>query len=344
MPTAATKPKGSIHIVGESKSIGDEELRLWLQGYLDEHPHLSTTELSRSDHIGLSRTVLDAYLNGTYFLGKVAGGHGVNPANTKSEQAIRNYRDRVEGVIRHGYKTTFLETRSWKQFQHACKTAIEENVIVVVYARPGVGKSTCRRKFSASNMKTRPIEILCSTNITTKYFVQKIAREVKVADNKNTAEMEDLIAEKLKKNPRPLFVDQANYLHEKALGTICYLWEQAQMPVVLIGTKDLFELFNKSTLTEDVRVQLSSRVAMHYPLMDLSIDEIKTIVTGVLGPKATPQVIKQIADATHGNHRHLDMVMPRLAALIEVNEERIARGETQVEDLVDRAVARLMVG
>jgi|CXWL01.1.fsa_nt_gi DNA transposition AAA+ family ATPase len=326
---------------------GDEELRLWLEGYLAEHSNVTTAELSRSDHIGGSKTALDAYLKGTYFLPKEVGGMGVNPENSNLEAKIRSYRDKREGTVRHGYKNSFLATRSWGQFQHACKTAIDENVIVIVYAKPGVGKSRCMLEYSSSRVSTLPIEILCSANITTRYFVQKIARELSLSDVPPTARLEDMIADKLKKNPRPLFVDQANYLNEKALGTICYLWEKARIPIVLLGTHDLKELFTRSRLTEDVRVQLSSRIAMHYPLMELSIEEVKSIVANVLGDRATGTVIKNIWDATHGNHRHLDMIMPRLSQLVDRNIDGLDdpnNKDVTMEKLIDTATSRLMVG
>jgi len=146
--------------------------------------------------------------------------------------------------------------------------AITEKVIVIVYARPGTGKSRCLKQYSSERLKTRPIEVLCSPNITTGYFVQKIAQSLGIPDKGATPRLEDLIVKKLKTNPRPIFVDQANYLREKGLGTICYFWETARVPIVLIGTYDLAELFNTSSLTEDVRAQLTSRIAMHYPLME----------------------------------------------------------------------------
>lgn len=341
MAAAASK----LTVVGAS--VGDEDLRLWLTNYLEEHEHLTTNELGRSDHIGVSKTALDAYLNGTYFLDKSAGGMGVNPKNSNIEPKIIAYRNKVEGTLRHGYKNSFIETRSWKQFQHACKTAIEENMIVVVWAKPGVGKSRSMREFSNESMKTRPVEILCSANITTRYFVQKIAGHLGLSDSPPTAKLEDMIAEKLKRNPRPIFVDQANYLNEKALGSICYIWDVARCPVVLIGTKDLFELFTRSSLTEDVRRQLSSRIGMHYPLMELSIEEVKTIVIRVLGDRATPEVIRHIYESTHGNHRHLDFIMPRLSQSIEINREQLDdpnNDKFTIESLIDKATSRLMVG
>ena len=203
------------------------------------------------------------------------------------------------------------------------------------------------REFSNESMKTRPIEILCSANITTRYFVQKLAVNLGLSDTYPTAKLEDMIAEKLKRNPRPIFVDQANYLNEKALGSICYIWDIAKCPVVLIGTKDLFELFTRSSLTEDVRRQLSSRIGMHYPLMELSIEEVKTIVIRVLGERATTEVISHIYESTHGNHRHLDFIMPRLSQSIEKNREQLddpLNNKVTMAGLVDRATSMLMVG
>lgn len=332
-----------LKIVGGGKDVGDEDLRIWLESYVAEHPHLTTAVLSRQDHIGISRTALDAYINGTYFVSKEAGGLGVNPQNTKIEQKIRAYRDKIEGTERHGYKNSFIETRSWSQLRHACNTAIDESAIVVVYGKPGVGKSRCLREYSTAKMSTMPIEILCSANITTRYFVQKIARECGLSDVPTTAKLEDNIVERLKRNPRPLFVDQANYLNEKALGTICYLWERARIPIVLFGTKDLYDLFTSSNLTQDVRAQLTSRVAMHYPLMELSTEEIKTIVLRVLGDRATTTVIQNIAKATGGNHRHLDFLLPRILKSISKNQGRLDAGEIDIPALIDDAASKLMM-
>ena len=159
-----------------------------------------------------------------------------------------------------------------------------------------------------------------------------------------TAQLEDLIAERLKRNPRPLFVDQANYLNEKALGTICYVWEKAKVPIVLIGTKDLFELFITSRLTEDVRAQLSSRVAMHYPLMELSIEEVKSICQRALGEHATVAAVTRLFNVTKGNHRHLDMVLPRLRELVNKNEALLEAKSIDMDDIISKATSRIMVG
>ncbi len=335
------KGNGKINVVGPPPP-GDEELRLWLVAYIEKHSHHTTAVLSRSEYIGQSRTALDGYLAGTYFLPTESGGQGVRPENSKLEKRIRDFRERVEGTVRHGYESRFVETRSWSQLQHACNTAIDESAIVVVYGKPGVGKSRCLREFAINKMTTQPLTILCSANITARYFVQKLARAVGLDDKPPTAKLEDSIAEKLKRSPRPIFVDQSNYLSEKSLGTICYLWELARIPVVLAGTKDLYDLFITSRLTEDVRAQLSSRVAMHYPLSELGVDEAKALLRRALGADATDEHIAQILKVTGGIFRHVDMFLPRFLELRKRNHTRLETGAITMEAIINTAGSRLM--
>lgn len=330
-----------LKIVGD-KPAYDEELRTWLAKHIADNAHLNPVVLARADHIGYSRTAISDYLEGTYFLSKEQGGKGVE--KSRLENLIRAYREKVEGTVRHGYANTFVDTRSWQQFQHACHTAITESVIVVVYAKPGVGKSRCLQEYSIRKTTTMPIQLLCSTNVTTRYFIQKVARELGIDDKPVTAKLEDLVAEKLKRNPRPIFVDQANYLNEKSLGSICYIWEVARVPFVLIGTKDLYDLFTTTRLTEDVRAQLSSRVAMHYPLMELAQAEVKAIVKRALGSYASDEVIAKIYTVTGGIHRHVDMIIPRINELTQRNQGKLENSEITMSDIVDTAGRRLMVG
>jgi hypothetical protein len=66
------------------------------------------------------------------------------------------------------------------------------------------------------------------------------------------------------------------------------------VPIVLVGTKELYNLFMNSRMTEDARAQISSRVAMHYLLSELSLAEAKAILKRGLGEDATDEAIAQI--------------------------------------------------
>lgn len=331
-----------IKIAGDGP-LWDEELRLWLQNYIAKYPHHTTEVLSRSYYTGVARSALDAYLAGTYFLPTHLGGQGVNPKTSSIENSIRAFRISVEGTIRHGYANTFVETRSWVQLQNACRTAINENVIVVVYGKPGVGKSRCLTEFASRHMTTAPVLILCSSSTTTHYFAQKLARALKLDEQQTTARLEDTIAERLKRYPRPLFIDQANFLSEKALGMVCYIWEIARVGILMSGTKDLYDLFTTSRLTEGSRAQIASRVAAHYLLAELSLPQAKAIIKRALGADATDEAIALICNITGRIHRHVDMIMPRILELKETYKKALESGEMTILDIIRIAGSRIMV-
>lgn len=330
-----------IHTVAERPSW-DEDLRRWLEAYIVENPHHTTGVLSRSQYIGVSKSALDAYLSCTYFLPVEMGGKGVSPEGSKIESAIRSYRERIVGSTRNGYTNTFVETRTWFQLQRGCNVAINENVIVVVYGKPGVGKTRCLAEFSIKKLTTAPVSVLCSRNITAKFFVEKLAQELSLKNEGRIAKLEDVIADKLSRYPRPVFVDQANYLGEKSLGSICYIWERSHVPIVLVGTKDLYDLFMTSSRTEDVRAQISSRVAMHYLLSELSLHEVKAIIKRALGELATDAVVAEIFNVTGGIHRHVDMIVPRILDLKALNSEKLDAGRLSMKDIIATAGSRLM--
>lgn len=326
----------------ETSALWDENLRSWLEGYIKKYPLHTTEVLSRSPYIGISRVALDDYLAGIYFLPRKLGGKGTDPESSNLENAIRAYRERVEVTARHGYAKPFVETYTWTQLKHACATAIKENIIVVVYGKPGVGKSRCLREFGLQNMSIAPIFILCSRNIIASYFLEKLAREIGVSAWQKIPKLEDAIAEKLKRYPRPVFVDQANFLNENALGSICYIWEVAHIPIVLSGTKALHDLFTLSPLTEDVRAQLSSRVAMHYLLSELSLPEAKAIIQQALGDDATDEAVAQIFSITGRIHRHIDMIVPRILDLKARNNKSLSAGKITMREIITAAGSRLM--
>lgn len=331
-----------FQIVG-AKPAWNEELRAWLERFIEQYPHKTTAILSRSDHIGASKTALDNYLSGTYFLAKEQGGMGVKPdGSSKIEGLIQAFREREEGTAGDAAQI-FVATVAWHQLVSACDTAIKERAIVVVYARPGTGKSFCLREYAKQRTTTRPVSILCSRNITPRYFVQRLAQELRLDDRPSTPRLEDNLAHRLKTNPRPIFIDQANYLTEKSLGTLCYLWEVARTPIALVGTKDLHELFITSRLTQDVRAQLSSRVQMHYELKGLNEQEIKTIVRRSLGDLVSDADITLILRVSGGVFRHVAMSLPRIATLARRNRQQLASGAVTMEQVIREAFTRLFV-
>src|SRR5437764_1190236 len=91
------------------------------------------------------------------------------------EVAIGTYRLGVERTEQHELADTFVETRTYRQLRQACSYATNENMIVLVYGRPGVGKSRCPLEYSKREMTSAPVIILCSRNVTWRYFIEMLA-------------------------------------------------------------------------------------------------------------------------------------------------------------------------
>ena len=330
-----------FHIVGGTPPTADEELRQWLISHMERHPHLTTRVLSRREHIGISQPALDAYIKGIYYLPKESGGEGVNIQKSKVEPSIRIYREKLDGPVRNGYAQTFIEDRAWLMFQNACKTALESNLIVVVYGTPGIGKTRCMTEYSVRKMTTAPISIMCSPNITLRHFVQEISLALGLDDRPAVARLEKLIIERLKRTPRPIFVDQANYLNDKSLGTVCYIWELARVPIVLAGTRDLYELFTSSQMKQDVRAQLSSRVAMHFALEELTTEEASRIVRRAL-PDLLDDEVAAMITGTGANFRSLDFSIPWVIRMKEKYRQKLESGEMTMIEIINWVCSKLI--
>jgi hypothetical protein len=83
---------------------------------------------------------------------------------------------------------------------------------------------------------------------------------------------------------------------------------------------------------------------MHYPLVELSAGELKAIVRRALGDQATDAAVAKILSVTGGNFRHVDMLLPRAKELANRNQKGLNEGSIQLEELIETAGRRLMVG
>ena len=96
-------------------------------------------------------------------------------------------------------------------------------------------------------------------------------------------------------------------------------------------------------LPEEAPGQLSSRIALHYPLPELTQAETRAILQRALGQDTTEDVIALIHSVTDGVFRSVDMMIPRLLELRQRNEKKLAEGNLKMQDLVKTAAGRLMI-
>lgn len=321
----------------------DEDLRAWLEIYLLENPKYNTNILSRSYHIGIPRQVLDSYLAGEYFLPAALGGKGNDPQKSKVEEAVRLFRQKIEGSDFQTRSFELYETETWKQLKKACQVALDEKTIVIICGNPGVGKSLGLREFAAREMLTPPVSILCSRNITTFNFVEQIARELNLKGKGTVPEIENQIIARVQRSPRVLFVDQANFLGAKSFGSIMHIREKAHIPIVVCGTLGLLKIFSDQKISDDLREQFASRIGYSIELIGLTLGEVKTIVKRSLGDETDDANIAEIYNLTRQSFRRLNILLARIKDLMRQNEAELASGAITLKELVEIAAARLIL-
>jgi site-specific recombinase XerD len=101
--------------------------------------------------------------------------------------------------------------------------------------------------------------------------------------------------------------------------------------LVLAGTRQLFEKFYQSKLTEEVRGQLTSRIALHYLLPELTQDETKAVLRHAFGSDVTDEMIEHIHQVTGENFRGVDMIIPRILELKECNRQKLDDGTVKMK-------------
>ncbi len=73
-------------------------------------------------------------------------------------------------------------------------------MVVVVYGRPGVGKSRCLIEFCLREMTVAPVSIMCSRNVTARYLLSKLAESLRLYDGHSTASLRAELAASSKKS------------------------------------------------------------------------------------------------------------------------------------------------
>jgi hypothetical protein len=63
-----------------------------------------------------------------------------------------------------------------------------------------------------------------------------------------------------------------------------------------------------------------------------------------MGKEATDAAVARLYSLPGGVHQHLDMIIPRIFHLMELNKKALAEGKVKMSQLVDIAKARLKDG
>lgn len=142
--------------------------------------------------------------------------------------------------------------------------------LVVMYGPSGYGKSIAAA-FAAT--KHRAYYVECRDTWTKKAFLQAILRDMAISPARTLSEMVDQIAEQLTRSGRPLLVDDAQYLLDKAAANVITdLINASQGTIVLIGEERV-----PSSLAKLER--LHNRVLEWVPAQPSTLDDLRDLAS-----------------------------------------------------------------
>lgn len=167
----------------------------------------------------------------------------------KSTRSIRlaiNQGKYIANIMRKMYLTkkecikmnkVFVKTKNVKNFVSLMEEVKElpNNIpkIILVYGEYGLGKSETIKWWT---FKNDCIYVRANQGMTSRWLLSEIAEELGEEPFWHIQETFNLIEKKLKENPKPIIIDEVDYLLERnTIETLRDLYDTTSCPLVLVG-------------------------------------------------------------------------------------------------------------
>jgi DNA transposition AAA+ family ATPase len=167
--------------------------------------------------------------------------------------------------------------------------------ICLVYGGPGTGKTT-----AVESIKEEYNAIFLTAHAGTNFsnLLKKILQALGGAVPHRNADRVDAIIDALKMRPRPLFIDEADFLFKDArmIEVLRGIHDAANVPVLLIGMDGI----KNSVLAYP---QLSSRVSQRVEFKSCTLREADLIAKSMCVVTVAPDLVELMHKQTGGNFR-----------------------------------------
>jgi chromosomal replication initiation ATPase DnaA len=140
--------------------------------------------------------------------------------------------------------------------------------LVVMYGASGLGK-TVGANFAANIYRGYYVE--CRDTWTKKAFLAAILKEMAILPLRTMSEMVDQIADQLSRSRRPLLIDDAQYLLDKAIANVLTdIYNASHGTIVLIGEERVPQSMAK-------RERLHNRVLEWVPALPATTEDMRAL-------------------------------------------------------------------
>ena len=284
-------------------------------------------ESGRNKNVGMGQSTIYAYAECKW-------------TQNSSQQALERFEGRLRGWLdhaEHGGQTENIDlsVRSAKLIDLGLREAYLSRKFVLIAGPSGQGKSLLLRHYRNTTTRGDMRIVEAYDGMTARAFLAAICRALGEIDTGSVDHLIMRAAGVLAEHPRVIAIDEANFLKSQSINQLVYIYNQARMGVVLLGTRELERIAHDSDLE---RVQTRFKVIIQLPL--LNEDEVKVRLLKSFDRAAVTARVVDLAQRGSGqSYRALDTVIESAADYLDRNDGKGKSLEHAFERTSTRMIA-----
>lgn len=230
----------------------------------------------------------------------------------------------------------FVKTKNVKNFVSLMEEVkqLPNNIpkIILVYGEYGLGKSETIKWWT---FKNDCIYVRANQGMTSRWLLSEIAEELGEEPFWHIQETFNLIEKKLKENPKPIIIDEVDYLLERnTIETLRDLYDTTSCPLVLVGMSNIDKKLSRYP-------HIIDRIYKSFKFERYDFEDVKQILNELTQITFTPDGVEYLATRVN-QFRQIVKLINKIEKLAITNQlkqidENILRkllyGRTNIETL-----------
>lgn len=284
-----------------------EEARTALEEYRVRN---GMSQVALSKELGKSKTLVSAFLNGTY--------NNPNAVIPRIEALLNYKREKSIAPIAPDFADTTI-TRSVMDTIKYCQL---QGKIGCVYGDAGVGKTTSINQYCRENRLAVKITI-SPAFASVAGFNELLADKLEIKERVSRRIYKEAV-ERLSGSGMVVIIDEAQHLTAKTLDYIRCLCDESGAGIVLIGNEMVYKRIKSNSQAEFA--QLYSRVGKpaHVLVNHIRIEDIRAIFEPYQVPDEAIEILHKIAGTYYGLRGAVNVYVNAIAAFGNVEAKSIA--------------------
>lgn len=216
-------------------------------------------------------------------------------------------------------RTTLAMTSNVKRFLGAVKALHEradcEEGMCVLYGEPGEGKTTV---VAYTVDQYNGVFLRAQATWTTTSMLQRLCEELGIEPSHRRVSMFDNVVKELNKNPRPIVIDEADYLlrQEEMLDTLRDIYDLVKNPVILVGMEKFARTLRGPKFSRHAR-----RITQVVEFRGLDLGDVVTVAKTLCEVAVADDLLDYVKAETRGNIGRVVIALSKIESYARANRK-----------------------